>query len=204
MHGGLLEIGVAHKFVYGSASDRETVESIVSYARAAHLKNILNMSTVGAFGGRGMGQTCGAADPSQWMRMFGIDIDSRDTTQLIQTAERISPQKNFETPTATKKTIRRRARKNYRQREINPPISRAQRTGRSREVRFLHHPIISRSGRRLRSNLFRAKHDARRWLRHLNARRSKHRAHSVSPKQAEQGTRLLRRPAAHRQGTPKK
>src|ERR1700683_4584949 len=90
MHGGLLEIGVAHKFVYGSASDRETIESIVSYARAAHLKNILNMSTVGTFGGRGMGQTCGAADPSQWMRMFGIDIDSRDTTELKQTAEGIS------------------------------------------------------------------------------------------------------------------
>lgn len=37
-----------------------------------------------------MGQTCGAADPSQWMKMFGIDIDSRDTTQLIKTAEEIS------------------------------------------------------------------------------------------------------------------
>lgn len=93
MHGGLLEIGVAHKFVYGGADDRDTVESIVSYARAAHLKNLLNMSTVGAFGGRGMGQTCGVADPSQWMRMFGADIDSRDTTQLIRTAQRISAQK---------------------------------------------------------------------------------------------------------------
>jgi L-fucose isomerase-like protein len=48
------------------------------------------MSTVGAFGGRGMGQTCGVADPSQWMRMFGVDIDSRDTTEIIRTAERIS------------------------------------------------------------------------------------------------------------------
>jgi len=93
LHGGLLEIGLPHKFIYGSADDPGTVENIVSYARAANLKNILNMSTVGAFGGRGMGQTCGAADPSQWMKMFGVDIDSRDTTQLIQTAERISPRK---------------------------------------------------------------------------------------------------------------
>src|ERR1039457_1358440 len=90
MHGGLLEIGVVHKFVYGAADDPEAVENIVSYARAAHLKNWLNMSTIGAFGGRGMGQTCGAADPSQWMRMFGVDIDSRDTTELKQTAEGIS------------------------------------------------------------------------------------------------------------------
>lgn len=90
MHGGLLEIGVPHKFVYGEADDAETVLKITSYARAAHLKNSLNMSTLGTFGGRGMGQTCGVADPSQWMRMFGIDIDSRDTTELTRTAEAIS------------------------------------------------------------------------------------------------------------------
>jgi L-fucose isomerase-like protein len=90
LHGGLLEIGIPHKFVYGEADDADTVLKIVSYARAAHLKNLLNMSTIGTFGGRGMGQTCGVADPSQWMRMFGIDIDSRDTTELIRAAEKIS------------------------------------------------------------------------------------------------------------------
>jgi L-fucose isomerase-like protein len=90
MHGGLLEIAVAHKFVYGAADDPATVEQIVSYARASHLKNWLNLSTLGAFGGRGMGQTCGVADPSQWMRVFGVDIDSRDTTEIIRTAESIS------------------------------------------------------------------------------------------------------------------
>jgi L-arabinose isomerase len=34
-----------------------------------------------------MGQNCGVADPSQWTKTFGIDIDSRDTTQLVQTAK---------------------------------------------------------------------------------------------------------------------
>lgn len=90
MHGGLLEIGVPHKFVYGAADAAETIRRITSYAHAAQLKNSLNMSTLGAFGGRGMGQTCGVADPSQWMRMFGIDIDSRDATELIRAAEAIS------------------------------------------------------------------------------------------------------------------
>jgi L-fucose isomerase-like protein len=92
MHGGLLEIGIPHRFVYGQFRDTESINEIVSFARAAHLKNILNMSTIGTFGGRGMGQTCGAADPSQWMRMFGIDIDSRDTAELMRTAERITEQ----------------------------------------------------------------------------------------------------------------
>lgn len=90
LHGGLLEIGVPHRFVYGEAEDQETMGKITSYAQAAHLRNYLNLSTLGAFGGRGMGQTCGAADPSQWMRIFGVDIDSRDTTELIRAAERIT------------------------------------------------------------------------------------------------------------------
>lgn len=90
MHGGLFEIGVPHRFVYGDADEADTILRITSYARGAHLKNLLNMSTIGAFGGRGMGQTCGVADPSQWMRMFGVDIDSRDTTELIRTAEAVS------------------------------------------------------------------------------------------------------------------
>lgn len=90
MHGGLLEVGIPHKFVFGEASHPETILKIVSYARAAHLKNLLNLSTIGSFGGRGMGQTCGVADPSQWMRMFGVDIDSRDTTELIRAAEAVS------------------------------------------------------------------------------------------------------------------
>ncbi len=51
------------------------------------MKNILNPSTVDTFGGREMGQTVGIADPSQWMRVFGVDIDSRDTTELIRIAE---------------------------------------------------------------------------------------------------------------------
>ncbi|HEV2116956.1 MAG TPA: hypothetical protein VGR48_13075 [Terriglobales bacterium] len=89
MHGALLEIGVEHKFVYGATAEQDTVDKIVSFARAAHLKSLLNGATLGAFGGRGMGQTCGVADPSQWMRMFGVDIDSRDTTELIRTAEKI-------------------------------------------------------------------------------------------------------------------
>ena len=92
MHGALLEVGIAHKFVYGAADDGKEVDRIASFCRAAHLKNWLNMSTIGTFGGRGMGQTCGVADPSQWMRMFGIDIDSRDTTELIRTAQEISTQ----------------------------------------------------------------------------------------------------------------
>ena len=90
MHGALLEVGIKHKFVYGAADDPAEMEQVTSYCKASHMKNRLNMSTIGAFGGRGMGQTCGVADPSQWMRMFGIDIDSQDTTEIIRRAGKVS------------------------------------------------------------------------------------------------------------------
>jgi len=93
LHGGLLEVGIRHKFVYGSADDPAEVAKIVSFCQACHMKQWLNMSTIGTFGGRGMGQTCGAADPSQWMKTFGIDIDSRDTADLIRTAQNMPQEK---------------------------------------------------------------------------------------------------------------
>ena len=90
LQGAFKEIGLKHRFVYGSYKEPAEVEKVVSYCRASAMKNRLNMSTIGTFGGRGMGQTCGAADPSQWMKLFGVDIDSRDTSELLETAIKIT------------------------------------------------------------------------------------------------------------------
>jgi hypothetical protein len=91
MHGALLEVGIPHRFVYGTCDCAPDLAQIAAYCRASWMKNRLNLSTFGAFGGRGMGQTCGVADPSQWMRVFGVDIDSRDTTLLLDAARAVSP-----------------------------------------------------------------------------------------------------------------
>ena len=86
----LNEIGIKCRYVYGKAEDAKDLDRIVSYCQASAVKNRINMTTLGAFGGRGMGQTCGVADPSQWMKTFGIDIDSRDTTELLDTARKVT------------------------------------------------------------------------------------------------------------------
>jgi L-fucose isomerase-like protein len=90
LQGALKEIGIKHRFVYGSWDSQKEIERITSYCRASAMKNSLNQSVIGTLGGRGMGQTCGAADPSQWMKVFGIDIDSRDTTELLKVAANIT------------------------------------------------------------------------------------------------------------------
>lgn len=92
LHGAMKEIGLPHRFVYGGHDSPKDLEQITSFCRAGAMKQRLNLSTIGTFGGRGMGQTCGVADPSQWMKMFGVDIDSRDTGELLTAAEQITPQ----------------------------------------------------------------------------------------------------------------
>jgi L-fucose isomerase-like protein len=89
----LKEIGLKHRFVYGDAGCAKDVDKIVSYCRASTLVRMLNLKTVCAFGGRGMGQNCGVADPSQWTKTFGLDIDSRDTTMLIDKAKSIDAER---------------------------------------------------------------------------------------------------------------
>ncbi len=106
LHGGLEEVGIPHRFLYGNASDPEVLHAIVSYCRASHLRNRLRQTTAGVFGGRGMGQTCGQVDPAQWMRVLGIDIDSRDTSQLVSEAEKLDA--------ATVEGYRNRAQKSFR------------------------------------------------------------------------------------------
>ena len=90
MHGTMLEVGIRHKFVYAAADEADKVDEIAYWCRAGKLRRQLNMSTIGVFGGRGMGQACGVADPSQWMRVFGVDIDSRDTTELLEAARAVT------------------------------------------------------------------------------------------------------------------
>lgn len=103
LQGAMKEIGIKHRLVYGNYDDPLEIEKITSYCRGSAMRNILNMSTIGALGGRGMGQTCGVADPSQWMKIFGVDIDSRDTTELLKTAQSISK----EEISLTKKSIQK-------------------------------------------------------------------------------------------------
>ncbi|MBQ4110586.1 MAG: hypothetical protein IJC74_06850 [Clostridia bacterium] len=89
----LNEVGIKHKFVYGGTSDGEAAKRVANYCKASALKKSMELTTLRAFGGRGMGQTCGVADPSQWMRTFGIDIDSRDTYELVEIAKNIPQSK---------------------------------------------------------------------------------------------------------------
>ena len=164
------------------------------------MKNRLNMSTIGAFGGRGMGQTCGVADPSQWMRVFGVDIDSRDTTDLLETAEGHHRRPSWPRPASGSSRSSASRSPTARRPTARSASTWPQEDRRAGGLGLLHHPVLPRAGRRLQRHLLRAEHDAGRRRRHLHAERLQHRHDRQAADRPEQRAGLLRRPAAHRQG----
>ena len=138
------------------------------------MKQWLNGSTIGSFGGRGMGQTCGVADPSQWMKMFGVDIDTRDTTELMRTAQDVSADELARLEPRIRQLFGCLPEKSLvNERSLRLYLAIKKLVAKNR-LGLLHHPIVSRPGRRLRRHVLCPKHDAGRRLRHLDPGRSEH------------------------------
>jgi L-fucose isomerase-like protein len=87
VHGALAEVGIGHKFIIGMPGDEATQKKLLSAAKAAKAVKQMSGSTFGLIGGRGMGQTPGVADPSQLMRMFGMDVEHTDQLVVIEKAQ---------------------------------------------------------------------------------------------------------------------
>ena len=90
MHGALDEVGIEHKTIYGLSSEPETIQRIVSYARAARAKNIFRKSRFCTIGGRAMEVPQMDIDQLQWIEEFGIDCDHLDQYALVLEAEKIT------------------------------------------------------------------------------------------------------------------
>lgn len=91
-HGSLDEVGLQHKFIYKPLND-DTVEQIKSYVLAAKVKRRLMGARFCQIGGRCLGMYTGVADPSQWRRQFGVEVEHMDQYQLVLMAEKVEPQK---------------------------------------------------------------------------------------------------------------
>jgi L-fucose/D-arabinose isomerase len=92
IHGGLDELGIKHKIAYGNIGDKENINSVIDFAKAAKVKNVLKRSKFGAIGGTGMGILTGIVDANQWLREFGILTGFIDQYSIIVEAEKV--QKN--------------------------------------------------------------------------------------------------------------
>ena len=90
--GGLDEVGIKNRIAYGDIKDRYVISRIVSYAKAAMVKNIFRRSRYGSIGGQGMGILTGIVDANQWLKDFGILTGFTDQYTLVVEAEKFKPE----------------------------------------------------------------------------------------------------------------
>ncbi len=92
-HGSFDEVGIPHKVVYGMPDEPGVMESVIRYAKAARVKNVLSKSHFGSIGGHGMGIHTGPIDPQQWLAEFGILTGFTDMYEVVYEAEQLSQDK---------------------------------------------------------------------------------------------------------------
>jgi len=90
--GALDQVGHDHIRIFDQ-HDREDQNRLKDYAAAALTIRALQGQTYGLFGGRSLGMITANADPSQWMKKFGVDIEHFDQLQIVNEAEQVSPVK---------------------------------------------------------------------------------------------------------------
>ena len=96
MHGALKEVGIPHRFVYGGRRRRRRkwIASPQLLPRQPH-EEWLNRLDPRLVRRPRHGANLRRGRSRQWMKLFGVDIDSRDTTELIRHGPGRTPAKSL-------------------------------------------------------------------------------------------------------------
>ena len=84
--GALDQVGIPHTRVIDH-QDPANRRKVLAFGRAAGALEALRGQTLGLFGGRSLGILTAVADPAQWQRLFGVDIEYVDQLEIKQLAE---------------------------------------------------------------------------------------------------------------------
>jgi L-fucose isomerase len=84
--GALDQVGLPHSRVIDHA-DPVNRRKVLAFVRAASAIDALRGQTLGLFGGRSLGILTTVADPVQWLRLFGVDIEYADQLEIQLLAE---------------------------------------------------------------------------------------------------------------------
>ena len=82
VHGSLDELGLEHKFFYGSPVSTDLLNQIVVYIKACSIINNLNNQKLCLVGGRVPGMYTTMADIIQIKKIFGIEIEHVDSLRV--------------------------------------------------------------------------------------------------------------------------
>jgi L-fucose isomerase len=90
VHGSLDELGMKHRFFYGSPKSARLLGEISAFAGAAACARELSGSRLAVIGGRVMGMYTTMADIVQVKSLFGVEIEHIDTVRIHMAAEALA------------------------------------------------------------------------------------------------------------------
>ncbi len=87
--GALDQIGRAHARAWGDIRESTVLDRVLVQVRAAAAVGALRGATFGRIGGRPMGMYTAVANPDQWMRTFGVDVEEIDQWEIVRRADTV-------------------------------------------------------------------------------------------------------------------
>ena len=107
--GALNHLGIDHFRVAGDFRTKPVLEKIITFAKCAKVKSMLNGQKYGLIGGRSLGMYSATVSMQDWQRIFGVDVDHLDQSEIIRVADTIDPaqvEKGFDYLTENCKAIK--------------------------------------------------------------------------------------------------
>ena len=88
--GALTQVGIPHERLWVDLDDESVPGQVLRFARAAAAATRLRGQVYGLIGGRSIGMYTGAAPAELWQRLFGVDVDHVDQSEIVRRARLVS------------------------------------------------------------------------------------------------------------------
>lgn len=85
--GALNQVGITHERIWVDLDEPAALAQMVNFAHAAAAYTRLKGQVYGLIGGRSIGMYTGAAPAELWQKVFGVDIDHVDQSEIIRRAK---------------------------------------------------------------------------------------------------------------------
>ncbi len=88
--GALRQMGVTEERIWGPYDSERSRRRLTAFARGAGALHSLRGQVYGQIGGRSIGMMTGvSSSPAEWLRVFGVDIDHADQSEILRIAGHI-------------------------------------------------------------------------------------------------------------------
>jgi L-fucose isomerase len=85
--GSLVQVGIPHERLWIDLDDPKMPGEVMRFARPAAAARRLRGQVYGLIGGRSIGMYTGAAPAELWQRLFGVDVDHVDQSEIVRLAQ---------------------------------------------------------------------------------------------------------------------